>query len=35
MGEGSQRDDPEALPRYKDPERIILGWASGPVWTGA
>jgi len=34
-GVGSQRHVPAALPRGRDPERIVQedGWALGPVWT--
>ena len=35
MGVGSQSHVPAALPRGRDPERIVqeAGWALGPVWT--
>ena len=34
---GDQRYDPAALPPGKDPVPIVqeVGWAPGPVWTGA
>ena len=37
MGVGGQRHAPATLPPGRDPVPIVpeVGWAPGPVWTGA
>ena len=37
MGVGGQRHAPAALPPGKDPVPTVqeVGWAPGPVWSGA